>query len=129
MSSQPGHTPQLNTSARQATMREFFAVLFRRRWFIVGLFVAVTATVMTISLTTPTTFSSSGRVLVIRGERQSALSPGRQLFSDWEQELASEVANVRSTPSWSARAPCSTSARRPPASPRRRSTTAPWTSK
>lgn len=92
----PGNA--VNASARQATMREFFAVLFRRRWFIVGLFVAVTATVLTISLTTPTTFSSSGRVLVIRGERQSALNPGRQLFSDWEQELASEVANVRSTP-------------------------------
>jgi uncharacterized protein involved in exopolysaccharide biosynthesis len=98
MTPQSGPTPQLNNSARQATMREFFAVLFRRRWFIIGLFIAVTATVMTISLTTPTTFSSSGRVLVIRGERQSALSPGRQLFSDWEQELASEVANVRSTP-------------------------------
>jgi uncharacterized protein involved in exopolysaccharide biosynthesis len=98
MNPQTGNNPQVAPSARQATMREFFAVLFRRRWFIIGMFFVVTATVMTISLTTPTTYSSSGRVLVIRGERQSALSPGRQLFSDWEQELASEVANVRSTP-------------------------------
>ncbi|MFN8587809.1 MAG: hypothetical protein U0704_08380 [Candidatus Eisenbacteria bacterium] len=98
MTTPHGPAAPVNTSARQATMREFFAVLFRRRWFIIGLFVVVTATVMTISLTTPTTYSSSGRVLVIRGERQSALNPGRQLFSDWEQELASEVANVRSTP-------------------------------
>ncbi|MCC6652561.1 MAG: hypothetical protein IT348_15525 [Candidatus Eisenbacteria bacterium] len=98
MSLQSGNTPQGVAPSRQATMREFFAVLFRRRWLIVGLFVVVTSTVVTISLTTPTTYSSSGRVLVIRGERQSALSPGRQVFSDWEQELASEVANVRSTP-------------------------------
>lgn len=92
------HSTSTPGVARQATMREFFAVLFRRRWLIIGLFFVVTATVLTISFTTPTSYSSSGRVLLIRGERQSALSPGRALFGEWEQDLASEVANVRSAP-------------------------------
>lgn len=93
----PG-TPAPNASARQATMREFFAVVFRRRWLIVGLFAAVTVTVLAIALSTPVRFASSGRVLVTRGERESALSGRVQVLNEWEQDLASEVAKVRSTP-------------------------------
>ena len=76
---------------RQATAREFLAVVFRRKWIILGLFLVTTATVVTVALTTPTTYISSGRILVKRGERQSALRPERQVFSDWEQDLASEM--------------------------------------
>lgn len=86
-----------STPARQATMREFFAVAFRRRWTILGLFFAVTATVLVIAFSTPTHFLSSGRVLVTRGERESALTGRVQLLNDWEQDLASEVAKVHST--------------------------------
>jgi polysaccharide biosynthesis transport protein len=91
----PSSTP---APARQATMREFFAVVFRRRWLILGMFIAVTATVLTIALSTPVRFASSGRVLVTRGERESALTGRWQILNDWEQDLASEVAKVRSTP-------------------------------
>ncbi len=83
--------------ARQATLREFFAVIFRRRWLILGLFLAVTATVAAIALSTPTKFESSGRILVTRGERESALTGRVQILNEWEQDLASEVAKVRST--------------------------------
>ncbi len=88
----------LRTGAHKATMREFVAVIFRRRWLIVGLFVVVTATVVALSFTTPVTYSSSGRVLVYRGERTNALSPNRQLFNEWESDLASEQATARSEP-------------------------------
>jgi succinoglycan biosynthesis transport protein ExoP len=95
-------TPQTGmpapSSAPQATMREFFAVIFRRRWLIIGLFLTVTATVMVIAFSTPTRFESSGRVLVTRGERESALTGRVQLLNDWEADLASEVAKVHSTP-------------------------------
>lgn len=86
------------TGARQATMREFVAVVFRRRWLIIGLFVVVTGTVLGLAFTTPVTYSSSGRVLVFRGERPSALSPSRQIFNEWEADLASEQATARSEP-------------------------------
>jgi uncharacterized protein involved in exopolysaccharide biosynthesis len=84
--------------ASQATMREFFAVIFRRRWLILGLFFAVAATVLVIAFSSPPSFQSSGRVLVTRGERESALTGRVQLLNDWEQDLASEVAKVRSAP-------------------------------
>ena len=95
--SQPTTTPApiLN---RQATAREFLAVLFRRKWIILGLFFVTTATVLAVSLGTPTYFQSSGRILVKRGERESILRPDRQLFSDWEQELGSEMQIMKSAP-------------------------------
>lgn len=81
---------------RQASAREFLAVLFRRKWIILGLFLVTTATVLAVSLTTPTYFMSSGRILVKRGERQSILRPDRQIFSEWEQELGSEMQIMKS---------------------------------
>jgi uncharacterized protein involved in exopolysaccharide biosynthesis len=77
-------------------MREFLAVIFRRRWLILGLFFTVTTTVLVLTLATPTMYSSSGRVLVNRGERESALTGRVQIRNDWEQDLMSEVAKVRS---------------------------------
>ena len=91
----PAPPPQL---VRQASAREFLAVLFRRKWIIIGLFLVTTATVLSVALTTPTYYLSSGRILVKRGERQSVLRPDRQIFSDWEQELGSEMQIIKSVP-------------------------------
>jgi succinoglycan biosynthesis transport protein ExoP len=84
--------------ARQATAREFVAVLFRRKWLVLGLFLVTTATVLTMSLTAKTLYQSAGRVLVMRGEKESALTAGRQIFNQWEEELASEMEIIRSQP-------------------------------
>ncbi len=81
---------------RQATAREFFAVLFRRKWIILGLFLVTTATVLVVWLSTPAYYQSSGRILVKRVERQSILRPDRQIFNDWEQELGSEMQIMKS---------------------------------
>jgi uncharacterized protein involved in exopolysaccharide biosynthesis len=91
----PGTQP---TYSRQATAREFLAVLFRRKWIILGLFLITTATVITVAAMTPAYYISSGRILVKRGERQSVLRPERQIFSDWEQELGSEMQILKSAP-------------------------------
>jgi len=88
--------PSAPRAGRQATAREFLAVVFRRKWIILGLFLVTTATVCTVALTTPTTYISSGRILVKRGERQSALRPDRQIFGDWEQDLGSEMQVMKS---------------------------------
>jgi succinoglycan biosynthesis transport protein ExoP len=97
MTQQPTPGAQ-STYSRQATAREFLAVLFRRKWIIIGLFLITTATVVTVAAMTPAFFISSGRILVKRGERQSVLRPDRQIFSDWEQELGSEMQIMKSVP-------------------------------
>jgi uncharacterized protein involved in exopolysaccharide biosynthesis len=81
---------------RQPTLREFAAILFRRKWIVVGLFVATTVTVLVTTLSTPTSYISAGSVYVKSGERQSILQPGRQLLDDWEQALATEMEIVKS---------------------------------
>jgi len=86
------------TYSRQATAREFLAVLFRRKWIILGLFLITTATAVTVAVMTPAYFISSGRILVKRGERQSVLRPERVIFNDWEQELGSEMQILKSVP-------------------------------
>jgi uncharacterized protein involved in exopolysaccharide biosynthesis len=80
---------------QQATAREFLAVVFRRKGVIAGLFLVVTATVLVVAFTRPIEFSSTGRVLVKRGEQESSMFPGRRIGS-WEEELATEAQVVRS---------------------------------
>jgi uncharacterized protein involved in exopolysaccharide biosynthesis len=83
---------------RQATAREFLAVVFRRRWIILGLFAATTATVLAVTLSRKAEYISSGRVLVKRGEQESVMTPTRRLMGAWEEDLGSEVQLVKSQP-------------------------------
>lgn len=91
----PGAPPP---AANQATSREFLSVIFRRKWLILGLFFVVTATVLIVAMSTPVNYVSTGRVLIVRGEQQSALSSNRQIFGEWEEDLSSEVEVTRSFP-------------------------------
>jgi len=90
--------PAPPTVARQTTTREFLAVLFRRKWLVLGLFAVSTLTVLVIALTTPIVYVSTGRIMVKRGEQQSMLLPYRQVVNDWEADLASEVEIAKSYP-------------------------------
>lgn len=92
----PISTP--TAGGQRATAREFFTVIFRRRWLILGLFLATTLTVLAVAFTTPVLYVSSGRVLVKRGEQQSLLIPDRHLMNDWEADLGNEVETVKSLP-------------------------------
>jgi succinoglycan biosynthesis transport protein ExoP len=85
-------TPQNESlsAARQATARDFLTVVFRRKWLILS--------VVAISLTTPLVYVSAGRLLVKRGEQESVLEPYRRVFSEWEQDLASEIEVVKGNP-------------------------------
>jgi uncharacterized protein involved in exopolysaccharide biosynthesis len=89
-------TPAVTGTARQATAREFVAVLFRRKWLVLGLFVVTTVTVLAISLTAKTVYQSTGRVLIKRGEKESVLTASRQVYNQWEEELASEIEIMKS---------------------------------
>src|SRR5262245_33072438 len=90
----PGPAPA--PTLRQATAREFLAVVFRRRLVILGLFFVTTATVLFIAFSTPLEYASSGRVLMRRGEKESILEASRQIVGGWEDELSSELQVVRS---------------------------------
>jgi succinoglycan biosynthesis transport protein ExoP len=87
-----------SVNSQRATAREFFAVVFRRRWIIIGLFVVTLATAMVAAFGKPTEYISSGQVLVRRGEQQSMMSPYRQVANDWEVELGSEIQTAQSWP-------------------------------
>jgi uncharacterized protein involved in exopolysaccharide biosynthesis len=89
------HAP--SSRSRQATAREFLAVVFRRKWLIIGLFVVTTVTVFTVVFTAPTSYRSIGKVALKRGEQESLLTPGRRM-SGWEEELSTEVQVIRSQP-------------------------------
>jgi uncharacterized protein involved in exopolysaccharide biosynthesis len=89
--------PPTPGTPRQTTAREAVAVVFRRKWLILGLFFATTITVVALVLSAPTTYVSSGRVLIRRGEKQSVLLPNREIFNQWEQELGSEIELIKST--------------------------------
>jgi succinoglycan biosynthesis transport protein ExoP len=94
-------TPELvpaPSSSQRATAREFFAVVFRRRWIIIGLFAATLVTVLIVTLGTPRYYVSSGQVLVRRGEQQSVMNPVRQVANDWEIELGNEIQTAKSRP-------------------------------
>jgi len=94
-------TPELvpaPSSSQRATAREFFAVVFRRRWIILGLFAATLVTVLIVSLGAPRYFVSSGQVLVRRGEQQSVMNPVRQVANEWEIELGNEIQTAKSWP-------------------------------
>ena len=83
-------------SPRQATAREFMAVVFRRRLVILGLFAVTTATVLFIAFSTPLEYASSGRLLMRRGEKASVFDASRQVMGSWEEELSSELQVIRS---------------------------------
>jgi uncharacterized protein involved in exopolysaccharide biosynthesis len=80
----------------QATAREFLTILFRRKWLIIGLFVATTVTVLALTLTAPITYVSAGRLLIKRGVPQSALTPARVNEGNWEEDLGSEMEVIKS---------------------------------
>jgi succinoglycan biosynthesis transport protein ExoP len=85
-------------SSQRTTAREFFAVVFRRRWIIIGLFVVTLATAMVMAFGAPKEYISSGQVLVRRGEQESMMTPYRQVSNDWEIELGNEIQTVQSWP-------------------------------
>ena len=82
--------------ARGTSLRDFVAVLFRRKWIILSVF-AITATVTAVSvLSRPTVWESTGKLLVKRGLKDSIYQPYERTLS-WVEDLASEVETARST--------------------------------
>ncbi len=93
----PHGTPGTSV-ARSATAREFLAVVFRRKWIVLGLFLVTTVTALAVSFSQKLVFISGGQVLVKRGEPESSLTPTKRIMGQWEEELGSEVQVAKSYP-------------------------------
>lgn len=80
---------------REGSAREFFSVLFRRKWIVICVFLGAVAMVVAADSLTPTTHESTAQLLLSRGQAESAFSP-RMMLLTWEEEVTSELETVRS---------------------------------
>ena len=78
------------------SIRDFVAVIFRRKWIILSVF-AITATVTAATvLSRPTVWESTGKILVKRGVKDSIYGSYIRTLS-WAEDLSSEVETAHST--------------------------------
>ncbi len=80
---------------REGSAREFFSVLFRRKWILAFVFLGTVGVVVTVDSLTPTMYESTAQLLLSRGQAESAFSPRWRLLT-WEEEVTSELETVRS---------------------------------
>jgi uncharacterized protein involved in exopolysaccharide biosynthesis len=81
---------------RETTLRDFVAVVFRRKGILLAVLFAALFGLVWINARTPTTFLSTARLLVNRGEPESVYNSRYKLLS-WEEDVASEIEVLRST--------------------------------
>jgi polysaccharide biosynthesis transport protein len=91
-----GRPPELENASRRISARDFAAVIFRRKWVIVGVFVLTTVVTAAMILSQPTIYESTGKLLVKRGTMENLYAAGTRVLS-WEEDLASEIETVKST--------------------------------
>lgn len=80
---------------RDISLRDFFSVLFRRKWVILGVFTAALVVVVYLNATSEVEYESLSRVLVSRGQPESAFSSRLRVLT-WEEELNSEIETITS---------------------------------
>ncbi len=81
---------------REASLRDFAAVLFRRAWVVIAAFLAGLGVVAALNATRPVLYESTSRVLVSRGQQESAYTSRIKPLLSWEEELNSEMETVTS---------------------------------
>lgn len=91
-----GALPQPAEPEREASLRDFAAVLFRRLPIVLGVFFAALGVVIAVNMTTPIQYSSTARLLVSRGQQESAYTSRIKPLLTWEEELNSEMETIQS---------------------------------
>ena len=81
---------RLESTRQETSLRDFLDVVFRRKWVIVSILVAVTLLVVVLDARRPDLWESTSRILVRRGEQPSLLTPAVRTLT-WEEEVASEM--------------------------------------
>jgi uncharacterized protein involved in exopolysaccharide biosynthesis len=88
--------PTEASAGRGTSIRDFVAVIFRRKWIILSVF-AITAVVTAATvLSRPTVWESTGKILVKRGVKDSIYGSYVRTLS-WAEDLSSEVETAKST--------------------------------
>jgi uncharacterized protein involved in exopolysaccharide biosynthesis len=81
---------------RRVSARDFAAVLFRRKWVIVGVFAVTTTATAGIILSQPTVYESTGKILLKRGLKDNLFENGQRTLS-WKEDLSSEIETATSS--------------------------------
>jgi uncharacterized protein involved in exopolysaccharide biosynthesis len=79
----------------EASLRDFLAVIFRRKWIVIAVFLAAVGVVVAMDRLTPKEYESVSQVLISRGQPESAYSSRVRVLS-WEEDLNSELETVKS---------------------------------
>ena len=90
-----GRPPEAEGASRRISARDFAAVIFRRKWVILGVFALTTVVTAVTILGQATYYESTGKLLVKRGTMENLYAPGARVLS-WEEDLASEIETVKS---------------------------------
>lgn len=75
---------------RETTLRDVAAIIFRRKGILLTILFAALAGIVWVNARTPSTYLSTARLLISRGEPESVYSSRYRVLS-WEEELNSEI--------------------------------------
>ena len=81
--------------AKEISVRDFLRVVFRHKWILITLFTVSTTVVAVMNIRSPVQYESQARVLVRRGQMESAVY-ARYRYLPWEEEISSELETVKS---------------------------------
>jgi polysaccharide biosynthesis transport protein len=82
---------------RETSMRDFLAVVFRRKGIVFGGLLATIGLVVALRLITPPQYESTADVLLSRGQPESAFNNRVRTMLTWEEELTSELETITSS--------------------------------
>jgi len=80
---------------KEISVRDFLRVVFRHKWILITLFTVATTVVAVMNIMSPVLYESQARVLVRRGQMESAVY-ARYRYLPWEEEISSELETVKS---------------------------------
>lgn len=81
---------------RETSLRDFLAVVFRRKAIVFGIFLSALSVVVAIGLFAPVEYESVAQVMVSRGQPESAFYNRVKAVLSWEEELNSELETIKS---------------------------------
>lgn len=84
------------TEIHEATLRDYFGIMFRQKWVILTVLAIPTVIVLVQTLGSRTLYKSTATVLLRRGQRESAIVPYVTVLP-WEEQVSSEEQTATST--------------------------------
>ncbi len=86
-----------NGNKREATIRDFLNVVFRRKYLILSVVAMATVFVFVFSAQQPEFWESNSRVLVPRGSQSNIFNPASMRYLSWPEEVSSQIQIILSS--------------------------------